>query len=465
MFQPIFLLYNILFGIFKLFLFLLNVHLYLLRHSTKQSRNVLVFRFQVLLYLWCSKFILLLSGDIETNPGPAVNNLQSLSICHWNLNSIAAENFAKISLLQAYLTVHKFDIICLSETYLDSTFLSDDSRLSLNGYSLLREDHPSDIKRGGVCVYYKDYLPLTRKYGMSTLNECLICELKIGKKKSIITTLYRSPSQTIEEYSNFKVNLEQTIVNINNSNPYISILIGDFNARNTSWWDGDTDNIQGLDLDEISSHYNLQQIINSPTHILPNSTSCIDLLFTSQPNLITESGVHASLFPRCHHQIIFAKINFKINFPPAYERLIWDYSKANINLIRKSLSQIDWVTSMENLHVNGQVKFLTDCLTNIFNNFVPNKFITCKDKDPPWMTDEIKRACLDKAKIYRHYIKNGRTSADQQSLHNFASYSANLINNTKARYLSSLGEKLNDAQIGCKAYWSILNKFMHKIGP
>ena len=108
---------------------------------------------------------------------------------------------------------------------------------------------------------------------------------------------------------------------------------------------------------------------------------------------------------------------------------------------------------MENLHVNDQVKFLTDCLTNIFNNFVPNKFITCKDKDPPCMTDEIKRACLDKAKIYRHYIKNGRTSADQQSLHNFASYSANLINNTKAN-LSSLGEKLNDAQIGCKAYWS-----------
>ena len=194
-FQPLFLLYTILIEIFKLFLLLSNVHLYLLRHSTKQSRNALVFQFQVLLCLWLllgsnrSKLILLLSGDIETNPGPAVNNLQSLSICHWNLNSIAAENFAKISLLQAYLTVHKFDIVCLSETYLDSTFLSDDSRLSLNGYSLLREDHPSDTKRGGVCVYYKDYLPLTRKYGMSTLNECLICELKIGKK-NVLLQLY-----------------------------------------------------------------------------------------------------------------------------------------------------------------------------------------------------------------------------------------------------------------------------------
>ena len=150
--------------------------------------------------------------------------------------------------------------------------------------------------------------------------------------------------------------------------------------------------------------------------ILPNSASCIDLLFTSQSNLVTESGVHASLSPRCHHQIIFAEINFKVYLPPPYERLIWDYPKANVDAIQSSLLQIDWTTSMENLHVNDQVKFLTNCLVNIFNNFVPNKTIVCKDKDPPRMTDEIKLACLDKAKVYKRYVKNCRTNIDQLSL-------------------------------------------------
>ena len=117
---------------------------------------------------------------------------------------------------------------------------------------------------------------------------------------------------------------------------------------------------------------------------------------------------------------------------------------------------------MENLHVNDQVKFLTNCLVNIFNNFVPNKNIVFKDKDPPWTTEEIKRACLDKAKAYKRYVKNGRTHIDQLSLHNFGSYSENLIGDAKTRYLSSLGEKPNNPQIGCKTYWSILNKFMHK---
>ena len=67
------------------------------------------------------------------------------------------------------------------------------------------------------------------------------------------------------------------------------------------------------------------------------------------------------------------------------------------------------------------VKFLTNCLVNIFNNFVPNKTIVCKDKDPLWMADGIKRACLDKAKVYKRCVKNGRTNIDQLSLHNFAS--------------------------------------------
>ena len=119
---------------------------------------------------------------------------------------------------------------------------------------------------------------------MSSLYECLVCELKVGRKKCFTTTLYRSPSQSIEEFNNFKSNFEQTIININSNHPYISIFIADFNARNANWLGVDKDNSQGLDLDEIAIHNGLQQILNNPTDILPNSASCIDLIFTSQPN-------------------------------------------------------------------------------------------------------------------------------------------------------------------------------------
>ena len=73
-----------------------------------------------LLY-WLYILLITLSGDVELNPGPKRKATQTLSICHWNLNSICAHNFAKLSLLRAYVSVQKFDIICLSETYLDSS--------------------------------------------------------------------------------------------------------------------------------------------------------------------------------------------------------------------------------------------------------------------------------------------------------------------------------------------------------
>ena len=86
------------------------------------------------------------SGDIEKSPGPKPNYYQSFSICHCNLNSIFALNFLKLSLLQAYITVHNFDFICLSETYLESSILHGDDNLQIPGYNLYRDDHPLNIK-------------------------------------------------------------------------------------------------------------------------------------------------------------------------------------------------------------------------------------------------------------------------------------------------------------------------------
>ena len=117
---------------------------------------------------------------------------------------------------------------------------------------------------------------------------------------------------------------------------------------------------------------------------------------------------------------------------------------------------------MANLNVNDQVKFLTDYVINMFTNYVPNKIIMCKDKDPPWINSEIKLACKNKEKNYKHYVKHGRNIADQRNLYSLASYSAKLISDAKAKYFHNLGEKLNDPLIGAKTYWSILNKFMHK---
>ena len=49
--------------------------------------------------------------------------------------------------------MYKHDFICLSEAYLDSSV--SDSLPKIDGYNLVRADHPNDTKRGEVCIYYK----------------------------------------------------------------------------------------------------------------------------------------------------------------------------------------------------------------------------------------------------------------------------------------------------------------------
>ena len=118
---------------------------------------------------------------IEENPGPKPNSCEYLSICHWNLNSISAHSFIKLSLLCAYISINKIDIICLSETYVDSSISSDNDNVELPRYNLFRADNPTYTNRGGICIYYHNYLSLT-VIGIQLLNECINFEIRIGGK-------------------------------------------------------------------------------------------------------------------------------------------------------------------------------------------------------------------------------------------------------------------------------------------
>ena len=92
--------------------------------------------------LWIYSLLISLSGDIEQNPGPKWDDNQCFSVYHWNLNSIASDFFSKSQSLIAHNWMHKFKIICLSESYLNSEISSSDSILQMPGYNFARMDHP-----------------------------------------------------------------------------------------------------------------------------------------------------------------------------------------------------------------------------------------------------------------------------------------------------------------------------------
>ena len=145
-----------------------------------------------------------------------------------------------------------------------------------------------------------------------------------NNKKVILSVIYRSPIQNNSEFDLLLSNFEKLLTDINKRKPFLSVITGDFNARSSSWWPKDINTTEGSKLFSLTSSNGFPQLINEPTHIQTSSSSCIDLIFTNQPNLSVNSGVHASLHPNCHHQIIHSSFNLNISYPPPYQRLIWD---------------------------------------------------------------------------------------------------------------------------------------------
>ena len=85
----------------------------------------------------------------------------------------------------------------------------------------------------------------------------------------------------------------------------------------------------------------------------------------------------------CHHQIIFSKFNLKIHYPPPYDRVVWEYDKANKDLITKVIDAFDWDKKLSEKCVGDQVLLFNETLLNIMSNFIPNRLMIFDDRKPP----------------------------------------------------------------------------------
>ena len=150
--------------------------------------------------------LLLTHGNIESNPGPKRRTSNYFSCCHWNVNSIMA--YSKLSLLSAYNTRHMFDVFCISETYQDKS--ADNDGLSIDGYNIIRADHPHNQNRSGVCIYFKEHLKL-KEVITPNFSECILLEISMENKIGCIPVTCRSPSQTASEFPNFSETFEKLL--------------------------------------------------------------------------------------------------------------------------------------------------------------------------------------------------------------------------------------------------------------
>ena len=122
----------------------------------------------------------------------------------------------------------------------------------------------------------------------------------VGGKLCGFVSLYHPPNQSQDDFESFANNFELNIDAVTANNPFLTVVLGDFNIKTNFWFKGDKTSYEGSKIDAITSQFG-SQLINEPTHLVADSSSCIHLIFTSQPNLVMGSKVHSLLYLNCHH--------------------------------------------------------------------------------------------------------------------------------------------------------------------
>ena len=321
-----------------------------------------------------------------------------------------------------------------------------------------------DKAKGGVCLYYKDHLPIKRRKDLELLDESIVVEIVVKRKKIIFSLFYRSPSQTHTEFSNFMKKIALFYEKALLENPSAVILTGDFNARSPLFWKEESrQTLEGKSLGDFCLLNGLHQLIDEPTH-LPREDieTCIDLILTNQPFAFVDSGVIPSPDPLCKHQIIHGNLNFSVPCPPPYKRKLWKYHLADIPRIRERLLHIDWKALFINKTPDVMVTIFSDLFLKIMVTFIPNKVVSIDDKDAPWVTPEVKKILLKNRKLYSKWVKEGRNAGTREAIKKFQIETNRTINQAKSKYITDLSDKLCDPTTGSKAFHSALKKLANK---
>ena len=270
--------------------------------------------------------LLLLSGDIELNPGPSHVTPQecSLSIFHQNIRSIRNKfEYIRDNFLD-------FDIICFTETKLSGDIINES--LSLDGHDcIFRKDNSNHS--GGSLTYVSSLFRPTRLLHLEIiLPESIWIQIFDHSKSFLICNVYRSPNTASEFWDRFETCLDQAFDLCNNI-----IIVGDINENQL--------NPSNHKFKDILCLNNLSNVINEPTRVTEFTSTLIDPIAITNTLQHLHSGIFEtdkSISDHFGHFGTYIYINIDLPQNAPYKRKIWRYQYANFRELNAAITSYDW---------------------------------------------------------------------------------------------------------------------------
>ena len=258
-----------------------------------------------------------------------VSCIKGLKIIHINTRSV----FNKLDELK--LRLSSFDIIVLTETWLNKSVA--DSLLYWKDFQLVRLDRDSfrNKKGGGVCIYVCTSISFKVVPDFKDLlgNDIEFIYLKVKphmQKPINLFGVYRPPDGKSRDFTQHILNMLKQSDRSHSD----TILIGDFNIdyKNKTL-------VSSLKLDSLENKLNLKQIINKCTRVTDTTSTCIDLLFTDIENVSDSGTIEYDISDHLPIYLVKKKTRNKIRKKIATGR---SYLHNNREAFNRTFNSFDW---------------------------------------------------------------------------------------------------------------------------
>ena len=172
----------------------------------------------------------------------------------------------------------KIDVIALTETWLHEDI--EESEIVIPGYSLTRMDRPGRNSHGGTALYISDNISFKniRDVTTNSFESCWV-EIDMKSSKPVILGVVYLPNKN----SDFLDELDETLYQIETDDKEY-IIVGDFNLNVFDPKDKEK-------INDFCYDHQLSQLVEKPTRVTENSSTCIDLIFSSHPEKVNKIEV------------------------------------------------------------------------------------------------------------------------------------------------------------------------------
>jgi len=397
--------------------------------------------------------ILLLCGDIESNPGPQnqINRISvhdNMSIYYLNAQSIKATSKSKAKLIEFKNLTYtlKPDLFGVSETWLIKQAASS-SVISADYYQLYRKDRVDQIG-GGVALLVKNDIWSKEREDLyspiPTCNEMIAVEIRPNPRRKILAlSCYRSQAHKSSDFlPNFDFVLDKGI----KAGFKDIIVLGDFNYHDIKWGISKYNELpkECKDFLDILNKYNLKQL---NTHPSTKDGNTLDLIIHNLPETASEVTLNRMIYTSDHY-LIDTTLPIEKSIPQEIPRSVYNFKRGDMEGLKESIQTSNLIHG-DPTNIDTMWKGFKSSLMTLVNHYIPK--VNIKNKSaPPWIDAEVIETSRLKEKAYKK-AKQNKTEYRWKKYTDLRNSIKNLVS---AKYKAYLENLTNNIGQNPKRFWN-----------